>query len=106
MKITNPKNPTPKIEATNEQKWQAILNRDARMDGVFFTGVLTTKIYCRPSCPAKTPLRKNVNFLIRQAKQSEQAYGRVSVVILKKRMGKRKRFKMYAPISNRIWMIR
>ncbi|MBI5348753.1 MAG: bifunctional DNA-binding transcriptional regulator/O6-methylguanine-DNA methyltransferase Ada [Chloroflexi bacterium] len=62
MKTPNPKNPTPKIEATDEKKWQAILNRDARMDGLFFTGVLTTKIYCRPSCPAKTPLRKNVKF--------------------------------------------
>ena len=62
MKTPNPKNSNHKIEATNEQKWQAILNRDARMDGMFFTGVLTTKIYCRPSCPAKTPLRKNVKF--------------------------------------------
>lgn len=47
---------------SDTQRWEAVLNRDSRMDGLFFTGVLTTKIYCRPSCPAKTPLRKNVKF--------------------------------------------
>ena len=36
--------------------------RDARFDGWFFTAVRTTGIYCRPSCPAITPLRRNVTF--------------------------------------------
>ncbi len=40
----------------------AIQSRDERFDGRFFTGVLTTGIYCRPICPARTPLRKNVRF--------------------------------------------
>ena len=38
-------------------------SRDERFDGVFFTAVLTTGIYCRPSCPATTPRRENVRFL-------------------------------------------
>lgn len=42
--------------------YQAILSRDARFDGRLFTGVLTTGIYCRPVCPARTPFRKNVKF--------------------------------------------
>ena len=42
--------------------WNAIASRDARFDGTFFTGVLTTGIYCRPVCPARTPHRKNVRF--------------------------------------------
>ncbi|HET9886034.1 MAG TPA: AlkA N-terminal domain-containing protein [bacterium] len=42
--------------------WNAIASRDARFDGTFFTGVLTTGIYCRPVCPARTPHRKNVQF--------------------------------------------
>ncbi|MEZ5595449.1 MAG: Ada metal-binding domain-containing protein [Pseudomonadales bacterium] len=36
--------------------------RDARFDGRFFVGVLTTGIYCRPVCPARTPLAENVRF--------------------------------------------
>ncbi len=36
--------------------------RDARFDGLFFTAVKTTRIFCRPVCPARTPLRRNVEF--------------------------------------------
>jgi AraC family transcriptional regulator of adaptative response / DNA-3-methyladenine glycosylase II len=42
--------------------YRAVLGKDARFDGVFFTGVRTTGIYCRPSCPAMTPRRTNVAF--------------------------------------------
>ncbi|HEY0116103.1 MAG TPA: bifunctional DNA-binding transcriptional regulator/O6-methylguanine-DNA methyltransferase Ada [Allosphingosinicella sp.] len=42
--------------------WQAVLSRDRRADGRFVTGVLTTGIYCRPSCAARHPLRGNVRF--------------------------------------------
>jgi AraC family transcriptional regulator of adaptative response / DNA-3-methyladenine glycosylase II len=42
--------------------YQAALSKDARFDGWFFIGVTSTGIYCRPSCPARTPMRKNVRF--------------------------------------------
>jgi AraC family transcriptional regulator of adaptative response/methylated-DNA-[protein]-cysteine methyltransferase len=42
--------------------WQATLARDGRADGAFFFGVKSTQIYCRPSCPARRPLRKNTLF--------------------------------------------
>lgn len=42
--------------------YRAVASKDARFDGYFFTGVLTTGIYCRPSCPAITPKRANVRF--------------------------------------------
>jgi len=42
--------------------YRALLARDARFDGWFFTGVRTTGIFCRPSCPARTPHRRNVEF--------------------------------------------
>src|ERR1700730_18220914 len=42
--------------------WRATLARDARADGTFILGVLSTRIYCRPSCPARRPLRRNVVF--------------------------------------------
>ena len=40
----------------------ARLQRDPAFDGVFFTAVKTTGIYCRPVCPVKQPLTKNVAF--------------------------------------------
>lgn len=41
---------------------QARLSRDARFDGLFFTAVSSTGIYCRPVCPAPTPKRENVRY--------------------------------------------
>ena len=42
--------------------WQATLARDSRADGTFVLAVRSTNIYCRPSCPARRPLRRNVIF--------------------------------------------
>ncbi len=46
----------------SEPVWRAVEARDSRFDGWFFCGVRTTGIYCRPSCPARTPKRENVRF--------------------------------------------
>jgi AraC family transcriptional regulator, regulatory protein of adaptative response / DNA-3-methyladenine glycosylase II len=51
---------TPLLDA--ERCYRAVAGRDARFDGWFFTAVHTTGIYCRPSCPARTPLARNVSF--------------------------------------------
>ena len=45
-----------------EKCWQAVLARDSKQDGSFYFGVLTTGVYCRPSCAARRPLRQNVRF--------------------------------------------
>jgi AraC family transcriptional regulator of adaptative response/methylated-DNA-[protein]-cysteine methyltransferase len=45
-----------------EKAWSAVTRRDRSFDGRFVTGVLTTGIYCRPSCAARHPERKNVRF--------------------------------------------
>jgi AraC family transcriptional regulator of adaptative response/methylated-DNA-[protein]-cysteine methyltransferase len=42
--------------------YDALLRRDPSYDGVFFTAVRTTGIFCRPTCSARTPLRRNVDF--------------------------------------------
>jgi AraC family transcriptional regulator of adaptative response/methylated-DNA-[protein]-cysteine methyltransferase len=42
--------------------WQAICERDSSLDGQFVFAVHTTGIYCRPGCPARRPLRRNVSF--------------------------------------------
>jgi AraC family transcriptional regulator of adaptative response/methylated-DNA-[protein]-cysteine methyltransferase len=41
---------------------EAFFGKDASYDGLFYTGVRTTGIFCRPSCPARKPLRKNIEF--------------------------------------------
>ncbi len=46
----------------DEQRWRAVQGRDPRFDGVFVLGVVSTGIYCRPSCPARTPLRQHARF--------------------------------------------
>ena len=45
-----------------DECWNSILQHDKTSDGRFYIGVLTTGVYCRPSCPARRPLRKNVRF--------------------------------------------
>jgi AraC family transcriptional regulator of adaptative response/methylated-DNA-[protein]-cysteine methyltransferase len=56
-------NPTLK----DDQFWAAVENRDASRDGEFFYGVMTTGVYCRPSCASRLPLRKNVRFFATSA---------------------------------------
>jgi AraC family transcriptional regulator of adaptative response / DNA-3-methyladenine glycosylase II len=50
------------MDLNPDQCYQAVLTRDARFDGRFFVAVKTTRIYCRPICRVKTPLRKNCEF--------------------------------------------
>ncbi len=45
-----------------ERCYRAVQSKDARFDGWFVTAVLTTKIYCRPSCPVRPPFARNVRF--------------------------------------------
>lgn len=49
-------------ETANDVLWQAVLQRDRRMDGVVYYGVRSTGVYCRPSCPSRRPRRENVDF--------------------------------------------
>src|SRR3974377_2089227 len=46
----------------HKKVWEALASRDHSFDGVFYVGVLTTGVYCKPSCPARRPLRQNVRF--------------------------------------------
>lgn len=50
-------------ETAQEQRsaeWQGIIERDRRFDGIVYYGVVTTGIYCKPSCPARKPRHENV----------------------------------------------
>ncbi len=50
------------MHSDREACYRAVKSRDRRFDGVFVTAVHTTGIYCRPSCPARTPGFANVSF--------------------------------------------
>ena len=54
--------------------WQAALHRDARADGAFVFAVRSTHIYCRPSCPARRPLRHNAVFFRTAEEAENQGY--------------------------------
>ena len=56
------------------QRYRAIDARDTRFDGQFYTAVRTTGIYCRPSCPARTPKAENVTFYETSAAAHEAGY--------------------------------
>jgi AraC family transcriptional regulator of adaptative response / DNA-3-methyladenine glycosylase II len=56
------------------QQYRAIDARDVRFDGQFVTAVSSTKIYCRPSCPARTPKPANVTFYRTSAAAHEAGY--------------------------------
>ena len=54
--------------------YQALLSRDARFDGHFFTAVKTTGIYCRPVCKVRAPLAKNCLFFASAARAEAGAF--------------------------------
>jgi AraC family transcriptional regulator of adaptative response/methylated-DNA-[protein]-cysteine methyltransferase len=55
-----------------EAMYRALVNRDPSFEGIFFVGVRTTGIFCRPTCAAKKPARENVDFF---ATPSEALHG-------------------------------
>jgi AraC family transcriptional regulator, regulatory protein of adaptative response / methylated-DNA-[protein]-cysteine methyltransferase len=61
------------VEPTGDlTKWQAVMDRDPAYDGRFVYAVATTRIYCRPTCPARRPSRDRVRFY-ETADQAESA---------------------------------
>ena len=57
-----------------DERYGVILSRDPRFDGQFVTAVSSTGIYCRPSCPARTPKPSNVSFFATSAAAHEAGY--------------------------------
>ena len=50
------------MDQDSRRLYSALSARDSRFDGVFFVGVTSTDVYCRPVCPAKTPKEANCRF--------------------------------------------
>ena len=62
------------VDLDRDAFYRAFQTRDARFDGRVFAGVLTTGIYCRPICPARTPKRENVTFFLTAAAAQEAGF--------------------------------
>jgi AraC family transcriptional regulator, regulatory protein of adaptative response / methylated-DNA-[protein]-cysteine methyltransferase len=60
--------------AAAERYWEATVARDRRADGTFVLAVRSTNIYCRPSCPARRPLRRNVVFYKTQQEAEKNGF--------------------------------
>jgi AraC family transcriptional regulator of adaptative response/methylated-DNA-[protein]-cysteine methyltransferase len=57
-----------------ETMFHALVNRDPRFEGIFFVGVRTTGIFCRPTCTAKKPARENVDFFATSSEALQNGY--------------------------------
>ncbi|MFZ4480995.1 MAG: DNA-3-methyladenine glycosylase 2 family protein [Rhodoferax sp.] len=64
--------PAPQNETSDDSRYLALKARDSRFDGLFFAGVTSTGIYCRPVCRVRTPKRENCRFFAQPA-QAEKA---------------------------------
>ena len=62
----------PELLPPSDTMYRALVNRDSSFEGIFFVGVRTTGIFCRPTCTAKKPARQNVDFF---ATPSEALHG-------------------------------
>ena len=65
---------TPEPALDHRACYEAVRRRDARFDGRFYTAVTTTGIFCRPSCPARTPRATNVRFFSHAAAASDAGF--------------------------------
>jgi AraC family transcriptional regulator of adaptative response / DNA-3-methyladenine glycosylase II len=62
------------MDEGQDARYDALLARDPRFDGVFFVGVSTTGVYCRPICPARTPARSRCSFYATAAEAEAAGY--------------------------------
>ena len=60
--------------ADPQRCYRAVSSRDPRFDGVFYVAVTSTGIYCRPSCPARTPLPENTRFYVTAAAAQDAGF--------------------------------
>ncbi|MDR1144066.1 MAG: AraC family transcriptional regulator, partial [Spirochaetaceae bacterium] len=59
---------------TGNEGWKAVSENDKDYDGIFLYGVKTTKIFCRPSCRSKLPLKKNIVYFETKEEAEQGGY--------------------------------
>lgn len=62
------------VTIDGQAAYRALTSRDPRFDGVFFVGVTSTGVYCRPICPVKTPQQKNCRFFASAEAAEKQSF--------------------------------
>ncbi len=62
------------VRQENHTLYKALSSRDSRFDGIFFVGVTSTRIYCRPICPTKTPKEANCRFFDSAAEAEQHGF--------------------------------
>ncbi|HEY1676382.1 MAG TPA: bifunctional DNA-binding transcriptional regulator/O6-methylguanine-DNA methyltransferase Ada [Candidatus Sulfotelmatobacter sp.] len=62
------------LQPSDDSRWNAVVARDARLDGEFVFAVSSTGVYCRPSCAARRPRRENVQFFSRPDAAEQAGY--------------------------------
>src|SRR5258707_4657258 len=65
---------TPELLPPAETMYRALMKRDTSFEGIFYIGVRTTGIFCRPTCSAKKPARENVDFFATSSDALENGY--------------------------------
>jgi AraC family transcriptional regulator, regulatory protein of adaptative response / methylated-DNA-[protein]-cysteine methyltransferase len=65
---------TQELLPSAEMMYRALVNRDPSFEGIFFVGVRTTGIFCRPTCTAKKPAQENVDFFATSSEALEGGY--------------------------------
>ena len=60
--------------ASDDQRWDAVVARNAARDGEFVFAVSSTGVYCRPSCPSRRPRRENVQFFLTPERAEHAGY--------------------------------
>lgn len=70
--------------------YNAWLNKDSSFEGIFFVGVKTTGIFCRPTCTAKKPKEENIEFFSSAKDALSFGTGLVKFVILLRKKAKRR----------------
>lgn len=63
-----------KISFSFDEMWEKVMACDRKYDGLFYTAVKTTKIYCRPSCRSRKPKKINVDFYLTMAEAEEKGF--------------------------------
>src|SRR5256714_4367736 len=64
----------PELLPPSETMYRALVNRDPSFEGIFYVGVRTTGIFCRPTCSAKKPARENVDFFASTSEALHDGY--------------------------------
>jgi len=64
----------PELLPPPDTMYRALLDRDSSFEGIFYAGVRTTGIFCRPTCPAKKPERVNVDFFATPSEALHSGY--------------------------------